>query len=956
MPPFGPPKAPKTLSVTAVTPTTVDLAWVDRANNEASYTVQRAPDGVEPYLWTSSTVAKDKQTYKVSKLLPNLRYRFRVRAENAQGVSDWSNVVLAQTPDLPNQGPVADLRLIAAPAGEPVLADLRGSYDPDGELVSGRLTWGDGTASEWTGAIATVEHIYAAEGTYEVTLVITDEDGMPGTLTASLTVMPPIALPPPPTPPPPVEEPPPAPQPPPVVDPLGSPTGYEPHFIWTRERQGVWNQMKLDFEANPAAPATLGGQWYKVIKGNADLSGTANARYYDVGSWATLMYQITGEVSYVEKAWAQLQGFLTKVTSTISGDHSREFGIDYLIICDWLWPGLTAARRDQFEAKLADLINHTYFGHPGAGSGLPRSDSDQLTSNYLAALMFIARFPTNPTAQTIAAFATNGGLVSTGADKTTYRNTIRLYTELLAAGGEWIESGQYNLNTPLLMFLGTESLKTYYGVDYFPEVTAWYSDFGKSLLTHFGPGLEMASFYQWGDEEHARNVPKFRLTQNLGAVAGLLQNTLVGQQAHQLLIDLVAQYGAVGYNTMEPVLYPRGLFFFNPYASHTDWRTEANNRFTASGMGLMLHRSGYDPEDSLMAVHAGNRPIDATGVGQVVEHHVEYLNDIELWKNGEWALTHSRGYAGPPYTGFGSNAVLMHGFSEMARYKVGVAEQGTDYTFVDTTTGGSAVPAPYYDPPPIFCHEWTRGVLYVAGETDTIIVYDRAHLDPVARLDRYYAAQQDRIAFFDAIHPKLWNLHSPVAPTIGTDVRWTPLLPAVRSLRTYDINAEVAANTPYGRRWVATFPVERKHNTFLHPGVTQAWDTFLNVIQAGTPVTPSLIQVAGEVEGVAVARSGAEDVVLLFNAKPGPRLATAAFDAAHLTILPTVRLRSTGYSVSIPVVGASAFVFLVDLNPATVWTVSIDGAAAVALTVSARGLARLTLTGAGTHTLAVSAA
>jgi hypothetical protein len=128
------------------------------------------------------------------------------------------------------------------------------------------------------------------------------------------------------------------------------------------------------------------------------------------------------------------------------------------------------------------------------------------------------------------------------------------------------------------------------------------------------------------------------------------------------------------------------------------------------------------------------------------------------------------------------------------------------------------------------------------------------------------------------------------------------------------------------------------------------------VIQAGTPVTPSLIQVAGEVEGVAVARSGAEDVVLLFNAKPGPRLATAAFDAAHLTILPTVRLRSTGYSVSIPVVGASAFVFLVDLNPATVWTVSIDGAAAVALTVSARGLARLTLTGAGTHTLAVSAA
>src|SRR5262245_31625093 len=75
---------------------------------------------------------------------------------------------------------------------------------------------------------------------------------------------------------------------------LGSPTGREPRLIWTPERQGIWSQMRSDFEASPQAPRTLGGQYFKLIKDNAE----CKCRYADTGLWATLMFQMTGDRKY----------------------------------------------------------------------------------------------------------------------------------------------------------------------------------------------------------------------------------------------------------------------------------------------------------------------------------------------------------------------------------------------------------------------------------------------------------------------------------------------------------------------------------------------------------------------------------------------------------------------------------------------------------------------------------
>ena len=643
-----------------------------------------------------------------------------------------------------------------------------------------------------------------------------------------------------------------------------SPTGRTPKLLWTPERQTIWNRMKSDYEKRAD---TLGGTWYKLVKDNAE----CGCRYNDTGLWATLMYQWTGERRYVDLAWTKLSVFLKLPPSRVTGNYIREFGIEFVVLLDWLWPGLSPQQRDQLTAGIAKMLDAELAGNQFA-KGYRLGDSDQVVGTYFAVVLFHLTHPENASAKTWFNHAQTGGLRATAADQATARNAIRWYVEKLAVGGEWIESAQYNANTVNLLLMGAEAVRTATGSDQFPEVTRWLPLWAKRQLAFWTPDL--AQPYQWGDEEHPREKRLYTWSNASGLAAGLLQGTLPGAQLQQHLLDLISKYGAVGFDSAEPVVTGRLFFTFNPYASTADWRT--NKTFHASGTGLLLHRSGFDAADSLFATHLAPRPEKKS-----VDHQARYFGDFELWRKGEWVLTHPRGYAGAPNSGSGTNAVLMHGFGDMHEFKeiVGVA-WGDSFAYQSGTTGGAAVALPYYDPPPVFVHEWTRGVLYLSGITDTVIVYDRAHVSDAPRQDRYYPA--DKALFDKAPAAKQWFLHMPVRPTLGASavtwstpggqpVRWSPVLPVGASRTVYDERALVKAGDPAWKS-AAVIDSELKYHVRLWPTVKRDWDTFLNVIQVGTPGEIEPVSVPGDVEGVRVSRPGSSDVLAVFNAQPSARL------------------------------------------------------------------------------------
>ena len=121
-----PPAAPSGLAAGSTSDTSVNVGWVDNADNETSFKIERCTGGGCNTFAQIDVVGADTVLYPDTGLSASTAYRYRVRATNADGSSAYSNIGDATT---------------AAPPGPPVLPppNERGTSQqpPDGVIRVG---------------------------------------------------------------------------------------------------------------------------------------------------------------------------------------------------------------------------------------------------------------------------------------------------------------------------------------------------------------------------------------------------------------------------------------------------------------------------------------------------------------------------------------------------------------------------------------------------------------------------------------------------------------------------------------------------------------------------------------------------------------------------------------------------------------------------------------------------
>jgi len=296
--------------------------------------------------------------------------------------------------------------------------------------------------------------------------------------------------------------------------------------------------------------------WLGVIKSKADKDGTSATAYASRGRWSGLYYLITGDPAYARRCYAYLGTTNGNwLTPTRPGNDTREHTIEQVMILDWIRPALTEAEQATFRSWL------TLTADGMLADGLRRVDSDQVTGTYGFFALLDTVCGTDYLTRTIRDPGTNelvpiGGLDATACDRTTIRNCVRQYVEVLGAGGQWIESQEYNLGTPNLLYMTWTGLQAALGADHLPEYAAWLPQARIYHRHELIPGCRMP--FQWGDVQEERNLHWV----NRDTVYAFLR---AGDPAfNQFAADVDATLGRTIPSTSAP-MYPRYFYYADPY-------------------------------------------------------------------------------------------------------------------------------------------------------------------------------------------------------------------------------------------------------------------------------------------------------------------------------------------------------------------------------------------------------
>jgi len=93
VPPSSLPASPSNLTTGTISTTEVNLTWQDNSDNETGFKIERKIAGGS--YQEIATIGFNETNYKDVSLFPNTTYSYRIRAYNLNGVSDYSNEIIA---------------------------------------------------------------------------------------------------------------------------------------------------------------------------------------------------------------------------------------------------------------------------------------------------------------------------------------------------------------------------------------------------------------------------------------------------------------------------------------------------------------------------------------------------------------------------------------------------------------------------------------------------------------------------------------------------------------------------------------------------------------------------------------------------------------------------------------------------------------------------------------------
>lgn len=491
------------------------------------------------------------------------------------------------------------------------------------------------------------------------------------------------------------------------------------------------------------------------LKAIADASKQPGPNGDDPGLAAAIVGRVTGDASYFAAAWLRLIAYAAIPTSA-PYDSVSDGIVETAVVYSWLKDTATPDIEAQFAANLTSEDQVAVGTSKVVTGGIPPSNANYAIPFYFGLALTDAITGSNYLSQTSnqsGIVLPVGGLDSTAADRSTARNCIRQYVEVLSAGGTWCEGPYEDKSLPRLI-VGWMALRDLLGVDHFPEIAKYVPAACDAKLLDYA--ADFTGVYLWGDrtrldDDYARRLSIYVALQ---AACVRLGDTARAANMGYLIQNLLAK---VPWNQIDTHFW----FFYDPSCP--------------IGKRPADPIVNYSPGVGLVSRADGNTLFAAFGPSTIDLNHEQDAQDIFLYAGGEVALGRPDGYAlqlaGIDIQGqmsgncYGTNGVAICGLTKMQQSGLVDFASTADYTYWVYQTKGLLYGKGANNPQTEWLHELTRTGLYLPA-LGLIFVCDRANLDdprklPADELAKYGAAQgpvQNAVNLVEQV----W--HCPVKP------------------------------------------------------------------------------------------------------------------------------------------------------------------------------------------------